>query len=69
MFLVGGCDPGGPGHGVPAPDDVDDGGEARGDAHGEAQGQKVVVAPQRQAQNVAHQIQTPGDQIENCNNI
>ena len=48
MFLVGGCDPGGPGHGVPAPNDVDDGGEARGDADGQAHGQEVAMVPEHE---------------------
>ena len=46
MVLVGGCDPGGPGHGVPAPNDVDDGGEARGDADGQAHRQEVAMVPE-----------------------
>ena len=61
LLLVAGP---GPGHVVPAPDDVHDGGEARGHADAEAEGQQVVVSPQREAQNVSNTIHTPGDQIE-----
>ena len=53
----------------PRSDDVDDGGEAGRYAPGQVHGQQVVVAPEHEAQNVAQQIQTPGNQIEHCNNI
>ena len=61
LLLVAGP---GPGHVVPAPDDVHDGGEARGHADAATEGRQVVKSPQREAQNVSHTIQTPGDQIE-----
>ena len=54
----------GPGDIVPAPDDVHDGGEARGHADAEAESQQVIVATESEGQNVSNTIQTPGDQIE-----
>ena len=54
----------GPGHEVPAADDVHHGGEAGGHADAEAEGQQVVVTPESEAENVSGTIQPPGDQIE-----
>ena len=62
LLLVAGPGPGD--HPVPASDDVHDGGEARGHADAEAQGQQVVISPERETQNVSDTIHTEGNQIE-----
>ena len=54
---------------IPGSDDVDDGAEAGGHSHGQAHGQQVVVAHQREAQDVARTVQAPGNQVENCTMI
>ena len=61
MLLISGADPGCPGDHVPAPDDVHDGGDPRGDADAKAEGQQVIVATESEGQNVSNTIQTPGD--------
>ena len=62
LLLVAGPGPGD--HPVPAPDDVHDGGQARGHADAAAQGQQVAVSPERETQNVSDTIHKKGNQIE-----
>ena len=69
MLLVAGADPGGPGDVVPAPNDVHDGGEARGHAQCQHRPQKVIVTPESQVQDVAQAVQAPRCQVENCSHV
>ena len=64
LLLVAGP---GPGDVVPAPDDVHDGGEARGHAHSHHHPQEVIVTPESQVEDVAQAVQAPRSQVENCN--